>query len=127
MNDNNGFDNDDETSGNVMNSGAHNFYLNDESNLLLANFNDTDNMFNKNVSRYLKPKEAATLAVATSVNYPFVNEANITATNVNANSSLKQSGSTKINHNFNDKEDDEDDDELLLLQTNTGIYYLTYQ
>ena len=85
--------------------GARNLYLNDESNLLLANFNDTDNMFSKNVSRYLKAT-----ANDSSVNNKFINETNTTF--VPLPSSTKRNGSSlKQNYNLNDNNDLENNDE----------------
>jgi hypothetical protein len=114
----------DEEIENSADDGMQNIYLNDESNLLLPNLSEKDNMFNKNLNRYLKEKEKKIIGL---------NENNFSSET--KNNSKQQENESKNLSNLknkkafsdnskkilnNDNGDDEDDDELLLLHTNTG-------
>ncbi len=99
-------------------------YLNDESNLLLPNFSEKDNMFNKNLNRYLKEKEKK--MVDRNENNFSSETKNISKQQENESKNLNNLKDKKTSSDNskkllnNDNVDDEDDDELLLLHTNTG-------
>jgi hypothetical protein len=110
---------------NRADDGMQGIYLNDESNLLLANFSEKDNMFSENLNRYLKEKEKKILN-SNENGYNFINESrNNSKQHENESKILnktkdKQALVDKNKQIFSNDNGDDDDDELLLLQSNTG-------
>lgn len=111
---------------NRADDGMKGIYLNDESNLLLANFSEKDNMFSENLNRYLKEKEKKKIVSSNENVNNFINESrNNSKQHENESKILnktkdKQALVDKNKQIFSSDNGDDDVDELLLLQSNTG-------